>query len=330
MSPAGRVSMDPSLRAGVISLAASVAILALKASAYLYTGSMALLADAAESVVNVIAAALVTYSVMVSRRPPDADHPYGHGKAEPISALVEGAMIFAAALVIAIEAVRRIVTEPALQHLGGGIAISATAGAANLVLGLYLLGVGRRERSEALRADGIHVLTDTVTTAAGIAALAAVHFTGFVLIDPIAALLVSGNILWAGAAVVRRSLTGLLDEADFSLLVRLGERIEAVRRPEWCDIHQLRSRTAGGRTHVDLHLVVPRYFSMDEAHRSGDTLEAELGKAFEGEADFVVHLDPCRPLHCSGCAMPACPVRAAALSKPVEFSAEHLTLPGQI
>jgi divalent metal cation (Fe/Co/Zn/Cd) transporter len=151
-----------------------------------------------------------------------------------------------------------------------------------------------------------------------------------VLIDPIAALLVAGNILWAGGAVVRRSLTGLLDEADFSLLVRLGERIQAVRRPEWCDIHQLRSRASGKRTHVDLHLVVPRYFTMDDAHRSGDGLEVELGRAFEGEADFVVHLDPCRPSHCSGCAMPACPLRADVFEKQTEFSAGHLTLPGQI
>jgi len=330
VSPWLGISTHPSVRAGVISLVASVAILALKAAAYLYTGSMALLADAGESVVNVIAAALVTYSVAVSRRPPDADHPYGHGKAETLSAMVEGSLIFAAAVVIAIEAARRIVTGPVLQNLGGGIAVSAVAGLANLALGMYLLGVGRREQSEALRADGIHVLADTVTTAAGIAALAVVHFTGYVLLDPIAALLVAGNILWAGGAVVRRSLTGLLDEADFSLLVRLGERIEAVRRPEWCDIHQLRSRASGKRTHVDLHLVVPRYFTMDDAHRSGDVLEVELGQAFEGEADFVVHLDPCRPSHCSGCAMPACQLRADVFEKPVGFSADHLTLPGQI
>jgi len=323
-------SAHPSVRAGVISLAASVVILALKASAYLYTGSMALLADAAESVVNVIAAGLVTYSVAVSRRPPDADHPYGHGKAETLSAMVEGGLIFGAALLIVIEAVRRIITGPVLQHLGAGIAVSALAGFANLALGLYLLGVGRREHSEALRADGVHVLSDTFTTAAGIAALAAVSLTGYVLLDPIVALLAAANILWAGAAVVRGSLTGLLDEADFSLLVRLGERIEAVRRPEWCDIHQLRSRASGRRSHVDLHLVVPRYFTMDDAHRSGDLLEVDLGQSFEGEADFIVHLDPCRPSHCSGCTMPACELRVFALEKPVEFTADHLTLPGQI
>lgn len=321
---------DAAVRAGVVSLAASVAILGMKAAAYLSTGSVALLADAAESVVNVIAAALVTYTVVVSRRPPDADHPYGHGKAETLSAMIEGAMIFAAALLIAIEAVRRLVSGAVLEHIGTGVAISAAAGIANLALGMFLLGVARREHSQALRADGIHVLTDTVTTAAGIAALVVVYFTGYALLDPIVALLVSGNILWAGGAVVRRSLTGLLDEADFSLLVRLAQRIESVRKPEWCDIHQLRSRASGNRHHVDLHLVVPRYFTMDHAHRSGDLLEAELRQAFESEAEFIVHLDPCQPAHCSGCAMSECELRSAALEKPVEFSADHLTRAGQI
>ena len=130
------MSSDPSVRAGFVSLAAGVGILALKSAAYLYTGSMALFADAAESVVNVVAAALVTYSVAVSRRPPDAGHPYGHGKAETLSAMVEGGLIFGAALVIAFEAVRRIVAGPLLQHIGVGIAVSAAAGLGNLVLGL--------------------------------------------------------------------------------------------------------------------------------------------------------------------------------------------------
>ncbi len=330
MSEAVARPWDAAVRAGVISLVASVVILALKAAAYLYTGSMALLADAAESIVNVMAASLVTYSVVVARRPPDADHPYGHGKAETLSAMIEGGMIFVAALLIAIEAVRRIVTGPELEHIGIGIAISAGAGVGNLALGWFLLGVARREHSQALRADGIHVLTDTVTTAAGIAALAAVHVTGYVVLDPIVALLVAGNILWAGGRVVRHSLTGLLDEADFSLLVRLAERIESVRRPEWCDIHQLRSRASGNLHHVDLHLVVPRYFTLDDAHRSADLLEEELGRAFEAEAEFIVHLDPCRPSHCSGCAMAGCALRFEALEKPVEFSADHLTKPGQI
>ncbi len=321
---------SPAVTAGFVSLAASVVILLVKLAAYLYTGSMALLADAAESSVNVIAAAVMTASVSISRRPPDSDHPYGHGKAEPLSAAVEGALIAGAATFIAVEAVRRLAVGSVLGHLGAGMAISAAAGLANLLLGVYLLRVGKRESSEALRADGIHVLSDTLTTAASIAALVAVQVTGFVVIDPIVALIVAANLAWAGARVVRRSLTGLLDEADFGLLVRLANALQAARKPEWCDIHQLRSRIAGRRRHVDLHLVVPRYFTMDEAHEVEDGLEAALAAAVEGDEDFVVHIDPCRPVHCSGCEMASCPVRSAELVKRAEFDVEHLTRPGPI
>ncbi len=322
--------LHPAVRAGVVSLVAGIAIFAAKLAAYLYTGSMALLADAAESSVNVVAAGVLTYSVAVSRRPPDADHPYGHGKAEPLSAMAEGALISGAALFIGVEAVRRILIGQALEHTGAGMLIAGAAGLANLALGAYLLAVGRRERSEALRADGIHVLTDTITTAASIAALLAVRITGWALIDPLVALVLGVNLLWAGWRIVRRALTGLLDEADFALLERLAARLEQVRRPEWCDIHQLRSRIAGDLQHLDLHLVVPRYFSMEEAHRVGDPLERQIAAACAGEADFVVHLDPCRSIFCAGCAMSPCPVRAAPLEKLADFSVERLTRAGPI
>lgn len=321
---------SPAVQAGFVSLGASIVILTGKVAAYLYTGSMALLADAAESTVNVMAAVVMTYSVVVSRRPADADHPYGHGKAEPLSAAVEGALVGGAAAFIAVEGVRRLIAPSEIGHVGVGMAISALAGLANLALGVYLLAVGRRERSEALRADGVHVLSDTATTAASIGALVAVQWTGIVTIDPLVALLVAANLLWAGWKVVRRSLTGLLDEADFGLLERIAKVLESARRPEWCDIHQLRSRHAGQRRHVDLHLVVPRYFAMDEAHRVGDALEAALDRALEGEGDFIVHLDPCRPLHCSGCAMPGCPVRSAPLGARAPFDVSHLTEQGPV
>jgi cation diffusion facilitator family transporter len=321
---------NPAARAGLVSLVAGVLILFAKLAAYLYTGSMALLADAAESSVNVIAASVMTFSVTVSRRPPDAGHPYGHGKAEPLSAAVEGALVSGAALFIAVEAVRRLVRGIELGHLGLGMAISVAAAVANAVLGAYLLAAARRERSEALRADGLHVLSDTATTAASIGALVAVQFTGLTVIDPIVALVVAANLAWAGAKVVRGSLTGLLDEADFSLLERLAKVLEIARPPEWVDIHQMRSRGGGTRRHVDLHLVVPRYLTMDEAHRVEDKLELELGRALEEDEDLVVHIDPCRPVHCAGCAMPACPVRSSPMAERAIFDVEHLTQPGPI
>ena len=155
------------------------------------------------------------------------------------------------------------------------------------------------------------MLSDTATTVASIAALVAVQWTGIVAIDPLVALVVAANLLWAGARSCGARSRGCSTRRTSALLERIAKVLESARRPEWCDIHQLRCRTVGRRKHIDLHLVVPRYFAMDEAHRVGDALEAALGRVLEGEGDFVVHLDPCRPMHCSGCAMADCPVRVA-------------------
>jgi cation diffusion facilitator family transporter len=318
------------VRAGLVSLVAGTAILFAKFVGWAVTGSSAVFADAAESIVNVIAAAMATYSVAVAARPADADHPYGHGKAESLSAAVEGALIVVAALLIAVEAVREIVVGPELQRLGAGIAISGGAGLANLGLGLYLVRAGRRAGSEAIVADGLHVITDVVTTVGTILALALVWWTGFVLLDPIAALVVAANIVWTGARVIRRALVSLLDEADFTALERIAKQLEKARRAEWVEIHQLRSWTSGPLRHVDLHLIVPRYLSIERAHELGDELEHRLAELEGGAGEAVVHLDPCTPRHCRACSMPDCPVRAAPVDAPFAYTVESLTRRGVI
>lgn len=318
------------MRAGLVSLTGGLGILGVKVVAWSITGSTVLLADAAESVVNVVAAAIVAYSVAVAARPPDRGHPYGHGKAETLSAMIEGSLILVAALGIAVEAVRRMLLGPELDRLAEGIAISVAAGLGNLALALYLLRVGRREHSEALRADGVHLATDCVTTAGGVAALIGVRLTGWPLLDPLVALVIAANITVAGVRVVRRALVGLLDEADFELLVRLAQRLETSRKPEWCEIHQLRSRAAGALRHIDLHLVVPRYFSMEEAHQTGDRLERVLLEGLEGRGDVVVHLDPCRPQHCPGCNVQDCPIRSSPPTAVRKLDLASITREGSI
>ena len=329
-SQGGTVRAGRAVRAGVISLGVGSLIMAVKFAAFFLTGSTALLADASESIVNVVAGMLLTYSLIVARRPADDDHPYGHGKAEPLSAMFEGTLIVIAASVIVAQAIRQLVAGPELQRIGTGIGISAVAGLGNLLLGLYLLRVGRNERSEALRADGIHVLTDTITTAGGIAALALVRVTGQVWIDPAVGLLVAVNIVWAGWRVVRTALRGLLDEADFELLGEIATRLDAVRDDAWCEVHQLRAWSAGSLHHVDLHLVVPRYFTMEQAHVHADEVERNILAVLGESGDVVVHVDPCRPQHCSGCAQPECAVRTAPLNTPAPFTRESLTQQGTI
>jgi cation diffusion facilitator family transporter len=316
------------LRAGAISVGVGLVILAIKFLAWFLTGSTALLADAADTVVNVICAAMATYSVAVAARPADEDHPYGHGKAEPLSAAVEGALVVIAAMVIVIEAIRHIILAPQLEQLGVGIAIAAMGGLGNLALGLYLVRVGRREGSEAIQADGVHILADVVITAGAIAALIAVRLTGIQLFDPLVALAVAASILVTGWRVVRRALKGLLDEADLEFLSQMARHLERERRPEWVELHELRARRAGSHQHIDVHLTVPRYHSIEMAHQAADTLERSLLTFVGTSASAVVHLDPCLPRHCAGCAMEGCPVRSEPLKEQFAFDLESLIKPG--
>ncbi len=318
------------LRAGVISLIAGTAIMGAKFSAWYLTGSSALLADAAESVVNVAAAALMTLSVVVAARPADADHPYGHGKAEFLSAAVEGTLILLAAAVIVVEGIRKLVVGVELEQVGTGMVIAGAAGIGNLLLGLYLVRVGRQARSSALEADGHHVLSDVWTTAGTVLALLAIRVTGFSILDPLVALLVGAHILRTGWKVMRQALGGLLDEADFELLEEMARHLESIRRPEWVEIHQLRAWSSGATGHVDLHLVLPRYFSVENAHKLADELEARVLEGLPGPGDVVVHIDPCLPSHCQSCAMKECPVRSKPLEEPLPLTVETLTRRGTV
>jgi cation diffusion facilitator family transporter len=318
------------VRAGVVSLVAGAGILAAKFAAWLITGSSAILADAAESIVNVVAAAVVTLGVVVASRPADADHPYGHGKAEFVSAALEAAMIVIAATLILVESAYAMWRGPELRDLGTGILVAGGAGAANLALGLYLLGVGRRERSAALAADGMHVLSDVLTTVGALGALALVRVSGFVLLDPLVGMAVGAHILRTGWKIMRRALAGLLDEADFPLLGTIAAELESARRAEWVEIHQLRAWSSGAVKHVDLHLAVPRYFAVEDAHDLADDLQTRILKGIGGVGDVVVHLDPCVPRHCAACTMPRCPVRSRQLEKPFAFTVESLTQAGAI
>jgi cation diffusion facilitator family transporter len=317
------------VRAGIVSLVAGTLIMGAKFVAWFITGSAAVLADAAESVVNVVAAAIVTVSVIVASRPADAEHPYGHGKAEYLSAAVEGGMIVLAATLILVESLRKLIAPVEIPHIEKGILIAGGAGLANLLLGLYLVRVGRKESSSAVEADGIHVLSDVITTAGTVGALVAVRLTGFVILDPLVALAVAAHILRTGWKVVRRALAGLLDEADFDLLQSIANHLNEVRREEWVEIHQLRALSSGSVHHLDLHLSVPRYLSVERAHNLADELEAELQRG-ERRGDVVVHIDPCLPPECPGCIVSDCPVRSSPLEKRVPFNVDNLTRAGAI
>ncbi len=296
------------LRAGWISVVSGAAIFSGKVLAYVITGSAAVFSDAMESIVNVVAAAVLVWSLRVASRPADPDHPYGHGKVEFFSAGIEGALIVVAAVLIAVQAIRQLVAGAEPQRLDAGLALLAAASLGNGALGLYLVGIGRRTESLALVADGKHVLADVWTSVGVIAGLAVVRVTGFAVLDPIVALGVAIWIVREGGGLVRRAVEGLMDAADDGLLGDLAAVLEAERPAEWIDVHGMRAWRSGAELHVDFHLLVPRYLDVDRLHALHDEVEKRL---LPRHGDAVVHFDPCRPAHCAGCVVPACPVRSA-------------------
>ena len=313
------------IRAGYLSLVLGSLIFAGKLGAWAFTGSTAVYSDAMESVVNVAAAGLLVYSLIIAARPADRGHPYGHGKVEFFSAGVEGALIAVAAVLILVQAARAILAGPQIRHLNEGVAIVSLLAVANALLGLYLIRVGKRTGSIAIEADGRHLMTDVVTSVGVAAGLGAVWATGWTLLDPLVAIAVALNILRTGWFLMRRAVGGLMDEADVASLERMVTAIEAEREP-WCiDVHSLRSMRSGAAQHVDLHVVVPRYYDAEQLHeidtRTNERILGALGIA----GDVIVHFDPCRPRHCPSCAMVDCPVRAVSFQERRALSVDGAT-----
>ena len=320
------------LRAGAISLAVGTAIFLGKLFAWRLTGSTAVLSDALESVINVVAAALLLYSLIVASRPADRNHPYGHGKVEFFSAGVEGASIAIAAVLIFVESVRALLRGPKLQNIDAGLGVLLVTSAANGLLGAYLVRVGRRRHSLALVADGMHVLTDVATSAGVLAGLVAVRLTGYDVLDPLVAMGVALNILWTGWRLVRQAVGRLMDEAEPERLEIIVGTLERSRTPEWIDLHTLRAWRSGHVQHVDFHLTVPRYLDVERVHAIDEGVGKVLSGATGLPTDAIVHFDPCRPRHCPACRMEPCPVREAPFreAEPIDLESALRVGPGEL
>ena len=302
-------------RAAWISLVVGAAIFVGKIVTWQLTGSVAVLSDALESTVNIAAAALLVFSMFVAAQPADRDHPYGHGKVEFLSAGIEGALIVVAAVLIAVEAVGQLIRGGVPHDLNLGLISLAALSAGNAVLGFYLLRTGRAAQSLALIADGRHVLADVWTSAGVLVGLAAVKLTGIAWLDPAVALAVAANIVREGFRLARSAVRGLMDEADPELLSRLVATLSRERAPHEIDVHGLRAWRSGALVHADLHLVVPRYFDAERLHEISDVVEERLLVGIAEPAEAVVHFDPCGPMHCPSCEVPACRVRGAAFKE---------------
>lgn len=276
---------------GVGSIVVALGVMALKYWAFLVTGSVALYSDALESIVNLVAAVAALLAINVSARPADRNHPFGHHKAEYLSAVLEGSLIIVAALLILREAYDAFVTPRAIDDFGLGMAISGVATVLNGGWSALLIRRGRALRSPALVADGWHLLTDVMTSVGVIAGLVLAAVTGLKVLDPTLAVAVACYILWSGSKIVLSSISGLLDEAaDAAIQTRIRD---AIRRSGdgALEAHDVRTRQAGRAIFIEFHLVVPGTMTVNEAHAICDRLEDALEAEIEG-SEVVIHVEP--------------------------------------
>ncbi len=274
-----------------LAIGAALVTIALKAAAYLLTGSVGLLSDAAESSVNLIAAVGVLWALRVANRPPDEEHAYGHTKAEYFSSALEGLLIVVAALGIAITAVGRLLEPQPLENLGVGLTVTLLATCINGVVGLVLLRGGRRLRSAALRADGHHLLTDVWTSLGVVAGVFLVLITGWLVLDPLIALLVAANIVWIGTRILKDTAHGLLDTALPSEEQEVITNIQARYKESGVKFHATRTRSAGRRRFVSMHVLVPGEWSVKREHDLSEEIEADVRGALPTTSVFV-HIEP--------------------------------------
>jgi len=295
-------------KAAYLSLAVGIGMFITKMTAYFITGSVAIFSDAAESVVHVAATGMALFSIILSSKPADDSHLYGHGNIEYFSAGVEGLLIVIAAAYIIYEAILSLIKGPVLASLSTGVIFISAAGIVNLVLGYYLVRIGKKTNSITLIADGKHVLTDAVTSIGVLIGIILVLITNFVQLDPILAIIVAINIVFTGYKLIRESIGGLMLETNPVVLKRISDKLISMKKDCWIDLHELRYWKSGDTTFMDFHLILPYYFTIEQSHKEEKRIDEELEKEFTN-SQIKIHFDFCNYELCKFCGYQICHVR---------------------
>jgi cation diffusion facilitator family transporter len=275
-----------------LSIGAAILTIALKGGAYLLTGSVGLLSDAIESLVNLAGALMALTMLVIAARPADEDHVYGHSKAEYFSSVTEGILIFGAAIGIIVIAVQRLIEPRELEQLGVGLGVSVAASVINFIVARILLNAGRKRRSITLEADAHHLMTDVWTSVGVIGGVAVAGFTGLHILDPIVAFLVSLNIIWTGFRLIRRSVMGLMDAALPENEQRLIREVMVKYQKRGINFHALRTRQAAARRFISVHVLVPGDTTVHDAHHIVEEFEDEIRSTLGGAVTVFTHLEP--------------------------------------
>jgi len=309
----------------LIALIVSIVLMAAKFTAYFITSSNFVLTDAAESIVNVIASSFAFYSIYLTSQPRDINHPYGHGKVEFFSVFIEGTLITLAGVAILIKSTYSIFYPNEIHQLVLGAVIIGITGAINGALGYFMINKGKSLRSITLDADGRHLLADMVTSGGLVAGLLLINFTRLLWLDSVLSIAVGFYIVYNGYKLIRRSVGGLMDEADFDVMNDIIRVLNDKRKEEWIDIHNLRAQKYGSELHIDCHLTLPNYFDLNRVHEEVALVDKLINTEANIKTEFFIHTDPCLPYCCHYCSMPNCPIRSEPKRIDIVWTMENLT-----
>lgn len=301
-----------------------------KVAAYLFTHSIAILTDTLEYTINVIAGIISLYSLYLSAQPKDHNHPYGHGKAEFVSAAVEGILMIMSCVIIVYEAINSYFFQPHILHkLDYGIFLVAFTAIVNFVSGYYAVRKGKKNNTLTLIATGKHMQSDSYGTLGIAAGLALLYFTGMWWLDSAISILFAVLIFVTGYTVLRSSIAGIMDEADEVLLADVVQYLDEHRRENWMDIHNLRIIKYGSILHLDCHATIPWYFNINQGHEEVKALEDMIRENFGEHVEMFVHTDGCLPLSCSICIKQDCTVRQHELVKRIKWDVANVSFNGK-
>ena len=294
-----------------------------KFTAYFLTASNFVLTDAAESIVNVFASSFAFFSIYLASQPRDANHPYGHGKVEYFSVFIEGSLIGVAAVTIIVKSVYGIFYPKEIHDLLTGAVIIGATGIVNGGLGFYMIRRGKQMPSITIEADGRHLLADMVTSASLVAGLLLIYFTKIIWLDSALSILVAGYIVYSSYQLIRKSVSGLMDEADFSIMGDVIKVLNEKRRDPWIDIHNFRAQKYGNELHIDCHLTLPNYYDLNSVHMEVSLVDTLINKDVT-KTELFIHTDPCLPECCHYCSMPNCPIRSEPKTEEIAWTLDKI------
>jgi cation diffusion facilitator family transporter len=302
-----------------------IVLFIIKIIAWVLTRSVAILTDTLESIINILAGLFSLYSLYISAKPKDRDHPYGHGKIEFISAGIEGGLITLAGLLIIYESINNFFKLDPISRLDYGIILVAVAGLINYILGVLAVKKGKKNKSLALISGGEHLKSDTYSTIGLVLGLIIMYFTHLYWLDSIIALIFAGIIIFTGIKIIRKSLAGIMDEADEELIKQLVDTLEKNRNPNWIDIHNVRFIKYGSNLHLDCHLTMPWYFNLKESKKELDMLEKIITDNFGNSFEMFVHVDDCcEDFSCKICRKENCSYRKHPFEKEIIWTIENI------